>query len=338
MSLVLVTGGAGYVGSVCSAELLAQGHEVIVIDDLSTGHIEAVPDQATFYRVDIGDATALADIERKHRIDAVFHFAAKALIPESVTNPAAFFKVNVSSALTMLDVLRDVKKFVFSSTAAVYGNPASVPICEDDRKQPVNSYGESKLCFERALAWYARAYGIAVVAFRYFNASGATDTHGEDHRPETHIIPLLLESASAQRESFTIYGDDYPTPDGTCLRDYVHVLDIAQAHILALKTMEQPGFTAYNIGTGTSYSVREVISATENVVRRPIPVHVGERRRGDPAVLCANPAKLIRELGWTPQRSSLSSIIESAWQWSLRPRPPRCVPVDLAAEYGRRYA
>ena len=316
MSNVLVTGGAGYVGSVCSAELIAQGHHVAVLDDLSAGHACAVQAEAAFYEGDIGDTALLRHIVNKHQIEAVFHFAAKALIPESVINPAIFFQVNVVAAFAMLEALRamDVRRFVFSSTAAVYGNPVTIPIDEDAPKTPVNSYGESKLAFERILATYARAYGINAVCFRYFNASGATDTRGEDHRPETHIIPLLLEAATEERPHFTIYGDDYPTPDGTCLRDYVHVLDIALAHILALKAMTYPGFTAYNIGTGLSYSVLDVRKAVEKVTGRPVPIRIGERRLGDPAILCASPAKLMRELGWVPVNSDLHHIIATAWQ------------------------
>jgi UDP-glucose 4-epimerase len=316
MGKILVTGGAGYVGSVCGSELLAQGHEVVVVDDLSAGHMEAVPKGARFYKADIGDGDALLRIATEHQIDAAFHFAAKALIPESVSNPAIFFKVNVSSSLTMLDALRaaGVQKFVFSSSAAVYGNPLSLPIDEDDAKTPVNSYGETKLCFEHALAWYARAYGITAVAFRYFNASGAAGSFGEDHRPETHIIPLLFEAAVGDREHFTIYGEDYPTPDGTCLRDYVHVTDIARAHILALEA-NRPGFVAYNIGTGESYSVKQVWKTAEEVLGKPIAVQVGSRRPGDPAVLCADPSKLRKELGWTPKESDLKHIIHTAWAW-----------------------
>ncbi len=316
MGKILVTGGAGYVGSVCSSELLAQGHEVVVVDDLSAGHIDALPKGARFYRTDIGDAEAIRRITAEHHIDTAFHFAAKALIPESVTNPAVFFKVNVSSSLTLLEVLRvaGISKFVFSSSAAVYGNPTSLPIDEDDPKAPVNSYGETKLCFERALDWYASAYGLSVVAFRYFNASGATSGFGEDHRPETHVIPLLFEAATGEREYFTIFGEDYPTPDGTCLRDYIHVTDIARAHIRALG-VNKAGFQAYNIGTGISYSVRQVWKTAEEVIGRPIPVHVGKRRPGDPAVLCANPSKLTKELGWVPKESELKHIIQTAWEW-----------------------
>jgi UDP-glucose-4-epimerase GalE len=320
MSRILVTGGAGYVGSVCSAELLKQGHEVVIIDDLSAGHRESVPAGAEFHVMDIGDAERLRALLRERPVEAAFHFAAKATIPESVTNPAIFFKVNVSSALTMLDVLREegVKKFVFSSTAAVYGDPVEVPIPEDHPKQPVNSYGETKLAFERALAWYSKAYGISAVAFRYFNASGASEEQGENHCPETHIIPLLFEAALGERPHFTVYGEDWPTPDGTCLRDYVHVVDIAHAHIAALGKMNQAGFEAYNIGTGRSFSVREILQAVERVIGMKVPVLAGGRRMGDPAVLEAKPDKLIKNLGWTPKHSDLDNIIATAWAWKSR--------------------
>jgi UDP-glucose 4-epimerase len=214
-------------------------------------------------------------------------------------------------------VLKEVgiKKFVFSSTAAVYGNPMEVPIGEDHSKLPVNSYGETKLAYERLLQWYSNAYGISVCAFRYFNASGATTTCGEEHVPETHILPLLFEAAEGEREFFTIYGTDYPTPDGSCLRDFVHVLDIAQAHILALRKMDNPGFSVYNIGLGKSYSVREIHARTEKLIGKKIEVREGTRRAGDPAILCASPKRLMTELGWGPQHSDLDHIIETAWAW-----------------------
>ena len=320
MARILVTGGAGYVGSVCSAELIKQGNEVIIIDDLSAGHRECVPTGAEFHVMDIADADRLRALLREQPVDAVFHFAAKAVVPESLVSPAIYFKVNVSSALTMLDVLHDegVKKFVFSSSAAVYGDPVEVPIPEDHPKQPVNSYGETKLSFERALAWYSKAYGISAVAFRYFNASGASEEQGENHCPETHIIPLLFEAALGERQHFTVYGEDWPTPDGTCLRDYVHVVDIAHAHIAALGKMNQPGFETYNIGTGRSFSVREVLQAVERVIGMKVPVVAGGRRLGDPAILEAKPDKLIKNLGWTPKHSDLDNIIATAWAWKSR--------------------
>lgn len=320
MANVLVTGGAGYVGSVCCSQLLARGHAVTVVDDLSTGHPDAVPPGAEFRQADIGDRSAIASVLSERHFDIVFHFAAKALIPESVANPGAFFDSNVASGIAFLETLRNagIKRFVFSSTAAVYGNPTSIPIDEDHAKNPVNAYGESKLMLERALHWYSVAYGWTVVCFRYFNASGATATIGEDHRPETHIIPLLLQTAEGKRDFFEIYGSDYPTPDGTCLRDYVHVLDIAEAHLLALQVAQRPGASAYNIGTGTSHSVREVLQVVEEIAGKKLRARVAHRRPGDPAILCASPQKIMREFGWRPRRSDLRDIIQSAWTWMNR--------------------
>lgn len=320
MANVLVTGGAGYVGSVCSAELLKQEHSVTVVDDLSTGFRDAVPAGAAFTTLDIGDAAGVYALAVQKRFDAVFHFAAKALIPESVTNPGVFFQRNVAFGITMLEALRaaGVKKFVFSSSAAVYGIAGSSPIDEDAPKAPLNSYGESKLIFEQVLRRYAEAYGWSVFAFRYFSAAGATAEHGERHEPETHLIPLVLDAAAGERECFSIYGDDYQTPDGTCLRDFVHVLDIANAHILALKKMGEPGMRCYNIGTGCSYSVREIVSEAERITGRKINARVAARRAGDPAILCASPERIIEELGWTPEHSSLDEIMQSAWRWKQK--------------------
>ena len=317
MSNVLVTGGAGYVGSVCCAELLRLGHHVTVVDDLSTGFRNAVPAGVTFVQADIGDRAAMRSLVENIRFDLVFHFAAKALVPESVSNPGIFFERNVASGITMLEVLREaqIKGFVFSSSAAVYGTPIRIPIEEDDPKSPVNSYGESKLIFEQILEWYVRAYDWSVIAFRYFNACGATAELGERHDPETHIIPLLLDTASGEREFFSIYGNDYDTPDGTCLRDYVHVIDIARAHIAAMQRMNQPGMRSYNIGCGSSYSVRQVCDAVEKVVGHAIPKRVAGRRPGDPAILSASPARIMEELGWQPRHSSLEEIITSAWKF-----------------------
>jgi UDP-glucose 4-epimerase len=270
-----------------------------------------------FYPTDIGDRDSISDILRHQHFDAVFHFAAKALIPESVSNPGVFFDQNVASGIAFLESARaaGIKKFVFSSSAAVYGSPSAVPIEEDHPKNPVNSYGETKLMFERVLNWYATAYGWSVFAFRYFNACGATASAGEDHRPETHIIPLLLETAAGERPYFEIHGRDHATPDGTCLRDYVHVLDIAEAHLLALNVSDKAGMTAYNIGTGDSHSVLEVCGIAEEVTGTKLALRDGPRRPGDPAVLCASPAKLTRELGWKPRVSDLREIIQTAWEW-----------------------
>jgi len=319
MAKVLVTGGAGYVGSVCCAELLRLGHSVTVLDDLSTGFRDAVPTGAAFVQMDIADP-ALEKLARDFRFDVVFHFAAKALVAQSVADPGIFFRQNVASSIVMLEALRaaGLKNFVFSSSAAVYGTPQSVPIAEDIPKKPVNPYGETKLMLERALEWYAKAYDWSVMAFRYFNAAGAASGLGERHEPETHVIPLLLEAAAGERGSFTLYGDDYDTPDGTCVRDYVHVLDIAQAHLSALKRMGQPGMRAFNIGLGKSYSVREMCRAAEKVTGRSISVRVAGRRPGDPAVLCASPDRIMKELDWRAQHSSLQEIIGSAWQWKLK--------------------
>ena len=320
MANLLVTGGAGYVGSVCCAELLRLGHSVTVVDDLSTGHRTAVPAGAVFLAADIGNRAAMESLLSNIRFDAVFHFAAKALVPDSVVDPGVFFSRNVGSGILMLEALRaaGVRNFVFSSSAAVYGTPQRVPIDEDDPKFPVTSYGETKLMFERTLEWYARAYGWSVTALRYFNACGATAELGERHEPETHIIPLLLQTAAGERKAFNIYGDDYDTPDGTCLRDYVHVLDIAGAHICALERLNEPGMRIYNIGVGRSYSVREVCKAAAEIADRPIPLRVSARREGDPAELCASPRRIMGELGWRPQHSSLHEIIESAWRWKRK--------------------
>ena len=317
MLKILVTGGAGYVGSICSAELIKRGHHVTVIDNLSTGHPEAVPERAEFHRLDIGDEQRLASLLAKRKFDVVFHFAAKALIAESVTNPGTFFDNNLAAGIVFLECLRKAgtRNFVFSSTAAVYGNPTRVPIREDDSKQPVNAYGESKLALERILQWYCSAYDWSVVAFRYFNACGSIEGYGERHEPETHIIPLLLQVASGRRPFFEIYGDDYATPDGTCLRDYVHVLDITEAHLLALRKLNVPGFSAFNIGTGQSHSVKEVCQVIEKITGKPLGLQVGPRRPGDPAVLCASPDAIANEFGWKPTHSGLEEIVESAWAW-----------------------
>jgi UDP-glucose 4-epimerase len=320
MSRILITGGAGYVGSICCAQLLDRGHEVTVVDDLSTGHAAAVPSGAVFHKLDIADRARLTKLVAAEHFDAVFHFAAKALISESVSNPGIFFDSNVASGIALLETVRaaGIRTFVFSSSAAVYGNPKTTQINEDHSKEPVNSYGETKLSLERVLHWYAAAYGWTAVAFRYFNACGATATVGEDHDPETHIIPLLLKTAAGERDFFEIYGHDYPTPDGTCLRDYVHVLDIAEAHILSLQVQGRPGFSAYNVGTGASYSVRQICQVVEEELSTKLTVRNAARRPGDPAILCASPRRLMQELGWRPRLSDLRTIIRTAWEWKLR--------------------
>jgi UDP-glucose 4-epimerase len=317
MANILVTGGAGYVGSICCRQLLELGHTVTVVDDLSTGHREAVPAGAAFCRFSIGESGRLSALLQSQRFDSVFHFAAKALIPESVSNPGVFFCSYVADGIAMLEAIRvaGIRRFVFSSSAAVYGTPEATPIVETHPKSPVNSYGETKLMLERALEWYARGYGWGVASFRYFNASGATHEAGEAHDPETHLIPLALEAAMGLRDYLEIYGHDYPTPDGTCVRDFVHVLDIADAHIRVLDALQDGVATAYNIGTGTGYTVREICRAIERVSGREVPIRMGPRRPGDPAVLCASPKKIMAELGWAPSRSSLENIVSSACHW-----------------------
>ncbi|MGA2301736.1 MAG: UDP-glucose 4-epimerase GalE [Candidatus Acidiferrum sp.] len=317
MARILVTGGAGYVGSVCCRQLLAGGHSVEVVDDLSTGFADAVPLGAIFHQLGIEDQAALSRVLAAKPFNAVFHFAAKASVPESVINPGPFFEANVAAGISLLETLRrhGIRNFVFSSSAAIYGTPQTVPIPEDHPKQPVNPYGESKLIFEQILEAYAVAYGWSVIAFRYFNACGAGDGWGERHAPETHIIPLLLQTASGRRGSFEVFGTDYGTPDGTCLRDYVHVLDIAEAHLLAMRNIGQTGFRAYNIGTGKSHSVTEIHEAAERISGKRIAIQSAPRRAGDPPVLCASPLKLLHEFGWTPTHSSLENIMAEAWNW-----------------------
>lgn len=316
MAKILVTGGAGYVGSVCCLQLIKAGHAVHVVDDLSGGHADAVPGAARLHPMRIDDGR-LSSVVAEEKFDSVFHFAGKIQVGESMTNPGLYFRENVAAGITLLETLREhkVTNFVFSSTAAVYGVPATPSIPENAPKKPINAYGATKLMFEQVLEWYANVYGWSVVAFRYFNAAGAAEGVGERHEPESHVIPLLLETALGNRASFSMFGDDYPTPDGTCLRDYVHVLDIAGAHILAAKHFGTPGFHAYNIGTGKAYSVREVVAAVESATGKQLNVKVAPRREGDPAVLCADPAKLKAALGWSPRNSELQEIVRSAWEF-----------------------
>jgi len=317
---VLVTGGAGYVGSVCAEELIRARHRVVVVDDLSTGHRNAVPEGACFVKADIADRARLRRIIHRHSIDSAMHFAGATLVEKSMTEPRYYFQNNVQKGLMFLETLleQEVRNFIFSSTAAVYGEPVSTPITEDHPTTPINAYGESKLMLETILEWYHRAYGLNCVALRYFNAAGASERLGEAHRPETHLLPLLLEAASDSNKFFQIYGDDYPTPDGTCIRDFVHVRDIAQAHILALRALPKLGFRIYNVGDGHGYSIRDVVKAVEGITSRKLPIRVGPRRPGDPAVLVASPQKLCRELKWKPRYSGLPTIVRSAWAWRLR--------------------
>ncbi|HYE92058.1 MAG TPA: UDP-glucose 4-epimerase GalE [Terriglobales bacterium] len=315
---VLVTGGAGYIGSVLTEELVAAGHAVIVYDNLAKGHRDAVQAPARFVPGDILDADHLARTFASERIEAVVHMAADSLVGESMTDPARYYRTNLVGGLRLLDAMRaaGVGLLVFSSTAAVYGNAEKQPIEEDAPTAPTNPYGETKLAFERAVGWYARAHGLRGTSVRYFNAAGATARNGERHDPETHLIPLLLQVATGERPDVTVFGDDYPTPDGTCIRDYVHVSDLGRAHVLALEALAGPGAgPVYNLGAGGGASVREVIDVARRVTGHPIPVRVGARRPGDPPRLVASSARAAAELAWRPTRQDLGTIVESAWRW-----------------------
>lgn len=314
---VLVTGGAGYIGSVVVEELLGDGHDVVVYDNLVKGHREAVATDAEFVHGDLLDTALLSATLTEADVDAVIHMAAYSLVGESVEQPAKYYQNNVIAGLSLLDAMREarVAKLVFSSTAATYGEPVKQPIEESDPTGPTNPYGESKLAFERALAWYEGAYGIRFCSLRYFNAAGASTRCGEDHDPETHLIPLVLQTALQQREFLQVHGDDYPTRDGTCVRDYIHVVDLARAHILALGMLGERS-AIYNLGCGgDGYTVKEVIEVAREVTGKEIPFKVGPRRPGDPAVLIASSEKIKRELGWAPKYQDLKTIIKSAWEW-----------------------
>jgi UDP-glucose 4-epimerase len=311
---VFVTGGAGYIGSVCVEELLNAGHQVTVYDNLSEGHRSAVDGRASFILGKPEVAGNIADAVMAARPEAILHFAASALVGESMTNPGKYFHNNVCNGLALLNaaVQAKVKKFVFSSTCATYGPPDRVPMTEDLPQNPINPYGESKLMFEKMLKWYQQLHGLEFVAFRYFNAAGASRQFGEHHRVETHLIPNVLKVPLGQATYCEIFGTDYPTPDGTCIRDYIHIVDLAQAHILALAPGRQ-GF--YNLGNGDGYSVREVIQTCEQVSGKKIPAIEKPRRAGDPPRLVASAAKAIRELGWKPQYPKLLDIVTTAWNW-----------------------
>ena len=318
---VLVTGGAGYIGSVVSEQLVNDGHEVVVYDNLSKGHREAVVEGARFVEGDLLDADKLRQTLNDNGIEAVIHMAAYSLVGESVEQPAKYYQNNVVAGLVLLDVMREcgVKRIVFSSTAATYGEPESQPIFETAPANPTNPYGETKLAFEKAMHWYEKAYGVRYASLRYFNAAGATEKCGEDHDPETHIIPITLRAA-LNGTHVRVYGDNYPTRDGTCIRDYIHVIDLARAHILALDILDKRS-AIYNLGCGgDGYSVREVIETARNVTGRRILEVRAERRPGDPAVLIASSDKIKQELGWQPQFQDLGIIIESAWRWMLNRR------------------
>ena len=314
---VTVTGGAGYIGSVVAEVLLRDGHDVHVIDNLVKGHRAAVSDAAVFAAIDLADRGAVVSSLRDFGSQAVIHMAAYSLVGESVANPANYYANNLTAGLSLLDAMQDarVPQLVFSSTAAVYGEPGKQPIEESDPTAPTNPYGETKLAFEHALRWYAGAYGTRSISLRYFNAAGATERNREHHEPETHLIPLVLEVAAGDRPYVTVFGTDYPTRDGTCVRDYIHVEDLAQAHVQALDALAEPGICrAYNLGCGgEGYSVKEVIETAKRVTGHRIPVETADRRPGDPAVLIASSERIKRELGWRPQRQQLETIIASAW-------------------------
>ncbi len=314
---ILVTGGAGYIGSVIVETLVNEGEAVIVADDLRKGHLGAVHPAATLEQIDLGSRPALDVLFAHHAIDSVIHLAAYSLVGESVAKPSLYYHNNVTMTLGLLDAMvrHDVRRFVFSSTAAVYGQPEVVPIREDARLQPTNPYGATKLAIEQALPWYEDAYGLRYASLRYFNAAGATEHHGEDHAPESHLIPLLLNVALGKTERATVFGTDYPTPDGTCIRDYIHVEDLAAAHVLALRSLDS-GSRINNLGNGSGFSVLEVLAETRRVTGHPIPAVNAERRSGDPPRLVASSDRIKAELGWNPRWTSLTSIIGSAWEWA----------------------
>jgi UDP-glucose 4-epimerase len=318
---VLVTGGAGYIGSVVAAGLLNAGHQVTVIDNLSRGHRQAVPPLAEFVHADLADRDRLAQLFNSQRFDAVMHFAAFIEAGESMKSPETFFRNNTSNALCVLEsmLVVGVKRFVFSSTAALFGNPQRTPIEEDDLLQPTNAYGESKLLVERMLEWFHRIHGLRYASLRYFNAAGAVGSdHGESHQPETHLIPRVLGAALGKFEHIDVFGTDYPTPDGTCIRDYIHVSDLAAAHLLALDALERSDRLIYNLGNGNGFSVREVIEIARKVTGRTIRSVDSPRRPGDPAVLIASAERIRKELRWRPKFFDLEAIVSSAWQWHCR--------------------
>ena len=314
---ILVTGGSGYIGSVTVEQLLERGHEVVVFDNLERGHREAVDPRARLVRGDLREREAILAALREARPDAVVHFAAYALVAESMADPDLYFRNNLGGGMNLAAAMREtgVRRLVFSSSCAVYGIPERMPIDENLPKNPANPYGESKLQFEKILRWYEECHGFRTVRLRYFNAAGATERFGEDHDPESHIIPNVLKVALDQAPCVKIFGSDYRTPDGTCVRDYIHILDLAQAHILAV---EGSVSGAFNLGNGSGYSVSQVVQTAREVTGRPIPAEMHPRRPGDPDTLVADAAKAKRELGWTPRYPDLRQIVESAWNWTRR--------------------
>jgi UDP-glucose 4-epimerase len=319
---VFVTGGAGYIGSVVAEELLVAGHRVVVFDNLSHGHRQAVPKNAELIKGELADRALLDQFFRSRSIDAVLHLAALIEAGESMKAPETFFRNNSANALTLLEAMlaAGIQRFVFSSTAALYGNPERSPIEEDDRLQPTNAYGESKLLVERMLVWFHQIHGLRYASLRYFNAAGASrPDRGEAHHPETHLIPRVLDVALGRAEQVKIFGSDYPTPDGTCVRDYIHVSDLARAHLLALEALEKSDGNSnpliYNLGNGQGFSVKEVVEVARQVTGHAVPAVAAPRRPGDPAILIASSQKIRRELGWQPGFPDLETIVRSAWEW-----------------------
>lgn len=317
---VLVTGGAGYIGSVVVAELIRAGHDVVVYDNLGHGFRQAVPSNVPLVIGDIADREKLTTVLGGGNFDAVMHFAALIEAGESMKVPERYFRNNTASTLTLLEAMlqRGVSRFVFSSTAALYGEPEHIPIRESDPLRPTNAYGESKLLVEHMLDWLHKLRGLRYASLRYFNASGAAGELGEAHEPESHLIPLILQVALGKRDAISIYGNDYPTKDGTCVRDYIHVVDLAQAHVLALEALDQRGQLIYNLGNGRGFTVREVIEVARKVTGHPIPLIEAPRRPGDPAVLVASSDKIRAELKWKPKLADLETIIATAWEWHRR--------------------
>ncbi|HEX8679196.1 MAG TPA: UDP-glucose 4-epimerase GalE [Chthoniobacterales bacterium] len=311
---ILVVGGAGYIGSICSELLINSGHEVAIFDNLTEGHRKAVDPRAELVEGDLNERAGIEAALARIKPDAVMHFAASALVGESMTDPSKYFRNNICNGLNLLDAMiaTGVKRLVFSSTCATFGPPERIPIDETLPQRPINPYGESKLAFERILRWYDQIHGLRFVALRYFNAAGASENFGEDHRTETHLIPNVVKVALGQRTHVEIYGTDYETPDGTCIRDYIHILDLSQAHILALSS---PKSEFYNLGTGGGTSVREIIESCRRLTGHEIPVVEKPRRAGDPPRLIAASAKIKSELGWAPRFENVDAIIESAWKW-----------------------
>ena len=317
---ILVCGGAGYIGSHTVHQLVEKGEDVVIVDNLQTGHMGAVNPKAKFYKGDIREAEVLDWIFTENKIDAVVHFAANSLVGESMTNPLKYFNNNVYGMQVLLEAMvrHGIDKIVFSSTAATYGEPERIPIMEDDRTEPTNPYGQSKLIMEKMMKWVSLANGIRYVSLRYFNAAGAIEdgSIGEDHSPETHLIPLILQVPLGKRDHITVFGEDYPTPDGTCLRDYIHVLDLADAHVLAIDYLRRGGESnIFNLGNGQGFSVKEMIEAAREATGLDIKVEIGERRAGDPAQLIASSEKARKVLGWQPKFTDVKAVIGTAWKW-----------------------